>query len=139
MIFTEHTQEILKDIAAISPRPLTFAEEMGILIDTAFSAQLEPSLDELSFQAKFANKTFGIMRRIGKDANGYDKLEKEFAASVERGKVLLQKISDHASADMGTRIVSGFLTLTPESFDRLMTLFRDLSWYKNYRIDSGSS
>ncbi len=136
MKLSEQTQEILKRIEVISARKFSFADEVGTLIDVAHRSHQERLLDDLSFHAKFAHKSFGIMRRIGKDADGYDKLSKEFGESVEKAKALLQSLAEHAPAEMNTRIASDFVALTPEAFDRLMTLLHDLSWYKNYLIDS---
>ncbi|MBI5474351.1 MAG: hypothetical protein HY961_18595 [Ignavibacteriae bacterium] len=136
MKFTERTQQILREIAAMSPQPLSHTDLVGALLDAATASGKEQLLDDLSFQAKFAYKTFGIMSRIGKDANGYDKLAREFSESIEKGKKLLAEIVERAPAETQKSVASQFLALTPEAFDRLMMLFRDLSWYKNYLIDS---
>ncbi len=135
MKLSEQTQEILKRIEVISARKFSFADEVGMLIDVAHRSHQERLLADLSFHAKFAHKVHGMMQRIGRDADGYEKLLREFGESVSTAKRLATDLLKH-SPEVSTHFDSQFFSLTPVAFQDLLSLFRDLSCYKNYLIDT---
>ena len=136
MEFSQNTTTLLLQLEVLSIKKLVHKNEVGMLIELAHQHHKLQTLDDLSFFAKFAHKTFGIMKRIGKDADGYDKLSKEFGESVEKSKNMLNELLAFASDDERKKFSSLFLVVSPSSVENLLTLFYDLSWYKNYLIDS---
>lgn len=136
MAFSQNTTTLLGQLEALSGKNLVHKNAVGLLIELAYQHDKLQILDELSFFAKFAYKTFGIMNRIGNEADGYDKLSKEFGESVEKSKNLLNKLLAHASGETKKKFIAQFMAMSPTAFNDLLALFYDLSWYKNHLIDS---
>jgi len=130
------TAAFLSLLDAFSGNKLSRRQDLGTLIELASHAQGKSMLDELSFYAKFISKCHGIMVRIGSKGEGYDKLTVEFTTNIEKAKGALGAILRGASSDVNTHFTSTYLTMTPESFQNLLALFYDLSWYKNWDIDT---
>ncbi len=136
MVFSQNTTELLQRLESLASKNLSYRNEVGILFELAHRYNKLQTLDDLSFYAKFAYKTFGIMKRIGKDADGYDKLSKEFGESVEKSKNLVNELLALASDETKKEFDTPFLSMSPTAFQNLLALFSDLSWYKNFLIDS---
>jgi len=130
------TSSLLSTIEALSANRLTRSGDLGLLLELGAGPEGRPVLDDLSFHAKGASRTYGIMRRIGKDGEGYGKLEKEFSASLETATGLMKTLLADAPPDVDARFRSAYFSITPEGLDNLLALMYDLSWYKNWRIDA---
>ncbi len=136
MVFSRNTTELLQRLESLASKNLSYRNEVGILIELAHQNNKLQTLDDLSFYAKFAHKTFGIMKRIGKDADGYDKLSKEFGDCAGKSKNLVNELLALASDETKKEFDAQFLSMSPTAFQNLLALFYDLSWYKNFLIDS---
>jgi len=110
--------------------------DLGILLECGRDQAGRGVLDELSFFAKFLHRTHGIIARIGRDGEGYDRLLKEFTDATARTKALLTALIAGAPPDVRRRFTSTYLDMTPGAFDNLLSLCRDLGWYKNLLIDT---
>jgi hypothetical protein len=136
MPFSLQTTELLETLERLAAKKLAHRVELSLLFELALQQQKLQQLDDLSFYAKFAHRTFGIMKRIGKDSDGYDALSKEFSESMEKSKNLIGELLTNASDETKKKFTADFLVLSPSGFQNLLTLFYDLSCYKNYLIDS---
>jgi hypothetical protein len=130
------TVELLESLDALSGNRLTRQHDLGLLIDLAEDHQLRPVLDELSFNAKFVSKTFGLMKRIGATGEAYNRLSTEFTQSLTKIQNLVKVILAGAS-DEQTRLKfsTTYLEMTSESLEQLLALCHDLGWYKNWLND----
>lgn len=117
----------------MSGHKLLRRDDLGMVIDCAYHHERKGVLADLSFQSKFARKTQGILQRIGKGADGYDRLALEFASALEEIRKLLGEILDLCPDAAPAR--KRYLALTPEGLEELLALTNDLSWYKNWLID----
>jgi hypothetical protein len=135
MILSDETTHLLDEIEKLVQVKLLHRNEMGLLCEIARNHDLWRTLDELSFFAKFAHKTHGILGRIGKGADGFDKLTHEFSESIVKCTELISALLVHADDDLRTAWDMTFLATTPTAFQSLLSLLHDLSWYKNYNLD----
>jgi hypothetical protein len=129
------TSKLLLALEKLSRNTLTCRDDLGVLLDLARGQEATEDLEELSFQAKFAVRAFRIMKRIGRDGEGYDRLAAEFGASLEKIRARAGALLQGAAPGTRARLSSTYLAMTPESLDRLLALLYDLSWYKNWHID----
>lgn len=136
MHFSDETNTLLQAIESTAGKRLSRRNDLAVLIECAHRAENFDKLDELSFLAKFSHRTFAIMQRIGHDAEGYDKLAKEFGDSVEKSKSLIGELMEAADVETRKDFESAFFALSPDVFRDLLDLFYTLSWYKNYLIDA---
>lgn len=109
---------------------------VGDLLQIACARDRDADLDRLSFLGKFLVRSFGIMQRIGKDAEGYDGLSKEFTVQLAEARSLLTTLLQDSPENEKQRHDIKYLAMTPAGLDNFLGLLRDLSWYKNWRIDN---
>lgn len=130
------TIEIMATLDVLSTGTLKCREDLGTLLELTAQSNAQRQLDDLGFTAKFLSKSHGIMQRIGRNGQGYDQLAKEFSSNLEKATALIRSLMTAAPIEVQQRFVSTYLSLTPESLQNLLSLFYDLSWYKNWRMDS---
>jgi len=130
------TSTLLHTLEEFSGNKLTRLEDLGILLELGATDNLQQTLDELSFTAKFLAKTAAIMKRIGREGDGYIKLSEQFSKNMEKARQLLRTIFSRAPTEIGEQLTSTYLAVTPESLQNLLELYYDLSWYKNWQIDN---
>lgn len=129
------TSTLLAALETFSQHKLTRRNDLGTLIELAFRHDKRTLLDDLSFLAKFVSRSHGIMKRIGRDGEGYDKLSHQFGENLERATTLLRTLVKEAPEDVKSQFASTYFTMTQDAMQNLLALFYDLSWYKNWRID----
>jgi len=135
MELSKATSDLLLELDTLSGGALNRRADLGILLECGREGPRRKTLDELSFFGKFLHRTHGIMARIGRDGEGYDRLLKEFTDATARTKALLAELLPEAPDDERRRLTSTYLAMTPGALDNLLALCRDLSWYKNLLID----
>lgn len=127
--------EFLDALERFAAQPLQRRDDFGLLCEAAFRGRKERHLDELAFLGKFVLRTFGIMRRIGKGGQGYDRLAAEAEAVLEKIRGHLTALAEELSPEDRQRMSTQYLTLTPAAFQDLLLLLQDAGWYKNWLID----
>jgi hypothetical protein len=130
------TTALLAALDAASRGQLKRRDDLGSLLDLGALPELTPALDDLAFRAKFLTRTFGIMQRIGREGTGYDRLESEFAATMDVVRGHVRTLLGGASDGVRDRFTASYLAMTPSGLSNLMALLGDLTWYKNWLIDS---
>jgi hypothetical protein len=126
---------LISQLRAFSDNKLTRENDLGQLLDLALRNGEKELLENLSFYAKFVAHAYRIMRRIGRDGDGYDKLLDEFNESLAKASDLAQNLVSSGPLEVRQHFASTYFALTPEALDNLLALFYDLSWYKNWLID----
>jgi len=129
------TTHFIDDLQRHFNRTLTFPTEIGVLIEEANLRGMGEVFRDVMFQAKFATRTREIMQRIGRDAEGFDKLSTEFQNSVEKTSALLRTIVKESSEEIKEHFVKDFFGLDQSSFGNFINLLGDLNWVKNYELD----
>jgi hypothetical protein len=129
------TAKLVTAINTFSRNKLTRREDLGTLIELAELHNKKKELGELSFLAKFVSNSYRIMKRIGKDGEGYEKLSREFALALEKSKTLVGALIEEAPQDTKKRFASTYLDMTQGAMQNLVSLCYDLSWYKNWNIE----
>ena len=64
-------------------------------------------------------------------------LEQEFGRSLQDAASLLRDLIGGASEEEKEHFAVTYLSVSHEGLDNLLSLLRDLRWYKNWRIDTG--
>lgn len=134
MTLRQSTKTLLSEINASSGNSLQRAMDLGALLEIA-AADKRSLLEDLAFSSKFIVKSFELMKRIGRDGNGYEKIAGEFAAQTKKSQELLRTLLAGADAMTMAHFSSQYLEMNTLTMENLMKLLHDLSWYKNYLID----
>ena len=135
MQLKETTQTFLAELDTLSAGRLSRREDLGGLIELAEESDQRPALEELSFYGKFVSRSYRIMQRIGRDGEGYDRLNSEFMKALERCRSLIRAIIRTAPPAARDRLEHTYLQLVPSSLEALVAIADDLSWYKNWLLD----
>jgi hypothetical protein len=133
------TKSLLAHITEVSGNRMQRPLDVGRLIELAAQTNKQKELDDLAFFSKFLSKSFELMKRIGIENEGYEKLSGEFTADVEKSQALIRSLAEQAPKDVQAYFSVTYLTMNDNTMSNLMQLFYDLSWYKNYQIDSRQS
>jgi hypothetical protein len=136
MILTPEIKDLLSKISDASRHSLQRAMDLGILLQLSASHKRRDSMENLAFHAKFVTKSFELLKRIGTEGEGYDKLYAEFTSNIERCRALIKDIIEDGPEQTRILFEAQYLSLSTTAMENLMSLIHDLSWYKNYLIDS---
>jgi len=136
MTLSSSTISLLATLDAASRRQLKRRGDLGILLDLGAPPERSATLDDLAFRAKVLTRTFGIMQRIGREGNGYDRLESEFALTMDVVRSHVRTLLGGAPDDVRDRFAASYLAMTPGGLSNLTALLGDLTWYKNWLLDS---
>jgi hypothetical protein len=127
--------EFIRQLAAYAGRKLNYPIELGELLGIVEKSGATDDFEELIFQAKFLVKSKEIMRRIGPDTEGYERLSTEFQTSVEKAVDRLKLLVARASPEISQKHFSGFLSRETDGFDSFLNLASDFRWVKNWQLD----
>lgn len=135
MIPPADTERFLNELEQYASRPIVHRKELGTLVELARTHGRMPQLEEAAFHAKFVVKSTGIMKRIGPGGEGFDKLQSEASVSAKTAAAALRTIVQHLPEGERANWERRFLALDQSTFDRLLELFEDLAWIKNWTLD----
>jgi hypothetical protein len=135
MALRAETLDFLRELERFSERSLKYPNDVGCLLEAAVQDRKMDIFNEAIFLAKFITKSLGVMKRIGVDAEGYDKLSAEFQSCLSKITSLLKEIVEGAPEEVRRSQTALFFDLTQENLDRLMSLLLDLAIVKNWVLD----
>ena len=127
--------EFVAELEVFGKRKLNYPLEVGEILQIAFQTGLVSEFEGLIFQAKFLTRTQDVMKQIGPEAQGFERLSMEFQSGIKRSLDLLKMLVGGAGTDVTQKYSDAFFTVETESVARLMKLYSDLSWIKNWQID----
>lgn len=133
---SQSTTALIEKIETLSGKQLAYKKELGLLVELVGQHQQIAVLDQLSFLGKFVHNAFRILKRIDNDDKDNQRLAKEFQENIEKTKTLMKDIISYAPSDVQRDFHQKFLDLTPVALEHLLLFCKDLSWYKNYQIDT---
>jgi hypothetical protein len=129
------TLELLRALDAMSGGRLRRKEDVGTLVELANRYQMSTTLEELVFEAKFISKSHGMMTRVGRDGEGYERLSKEFTGSIHRAIALTRTLVQVAPEDVRSHFDARYFPITTGGLEEFLLLADDLRWYKNWLLD----
>jgi len=86
------------------------------------------------FPSKFLVNTNTVMKRIGKDAEGYGKLSYEFTENLEKASTFIRLLVKEAPDDVKKHFTSTYFGMTHGGLNSLMELLYDITWLKNWKL-----
>jgi len=137
MEFSTGTVSLLSELDVFSGGKIKHRSDLGMLLESGRIPPERDVLDELGFYSKFLHRAYAIMTRIGRSGEGYDRLANEFSEAVTKIRTLAASLIAGAPEDVRKRFTATYLAMSQEGLDNLISLCRDISWYKNWLIDTG--
>ena len=135
MAVRPQTLDFIRELERSSNHRLFFPNDVAHLLEAARQRNRMAAFEEAIFLAKFITKSAGIMRRIGPDGEGYDKLSSEVQTAIQNASSLLRGLSENAPEDVKRIQSESYFAMTHKSLERLMKLFSDLASVKNWVLD----
>jgi len=132
---TAATESFLGDAERFAERRFRHRLELGLLIDALTSDELTKSFEELIFYAKFLTHAGGILARKGLGEEETGKMAKEYAATMQRALALLEGLRGHVKEE-DRRAFDPIIGMTHDHMKQFMSLMNELSWIKNYLLDT---
>ncbi len=129
------TEQFAAALELYANRKFRFRNEIGILLDEARSTGKMQVFEDMAFFAKFLSKSYDLMKRIGPDGDGYDKVAGEFRSGMEKSTTLLKTLVKDAPEEVKQRFSGRFFHLDQESLSALMSFMKELAWVKNWMVD----
>jgi hypothetical protein len=123
------------ELETYAGRELNYPVEVGELLQIVIQTGLVHEFEDLIFHAKFLVSTQEVMKRIGSGADGYEQLSVEFQSNMKKSIINLNKLMERAPLEVARKLADMFIVLEINSSYRLMKLFSDLSYIKNWQID----
>ena len=131
----EYSEIILADIRTLAAGRLHYPEELGTLVRACAGDECWQDVLTLSFHAKFIVGASEVMKRIGTQGDGYDKLSAELSSQMNTARVLLLRIAENIP-EMKASFDERFFAMTSESLQNFLKFMQDISWIKNREIDN---
>ena len=138
MIVSQETASLVESLEGYSEQKLRHAGDLAVLIELSRLRNLPEVLDELCFLSKFLVNTRSVMERIGRGAEGYDKLSFQFAENLEKASAFVRLLVKEAPEEIKSRFAATYFGMTENAVGSLMELLYDVSWLKNWKIDHPS-
>jgi hypothetical protein len=127
--------EFVAKVELFSKRKLNYPSEVSELLQIAVQTGLIKEFGELTFQAKFLTRTQEVIRQVGNKTEGIKKLSTEYETVLKKSMGVLNQLVERTSPEIGQNYLNLFFSMEPDSLLRLMNLYSDLSWIKNWQID----
>ena len=114
---------------------MAYPRELGFLIENCRSGALVLAFEDAIFHAKFVVKSQEILRRIGPQGDGADKLRSEMETSLEKSITLVKTMVKEAPENVKRHFGEMFFAMTPGALSNTMNFLVDLSMVKNWVLD----
>ncbi len=135
MVVSQETAVLISSIQDFSGGKLHRADDLASLVDLSRLHNHGQVLADVCFLSKFLINTSNVMKRIGKGAEGYDKLSSEFTENLEKVSTFIRLLVKEAPDDLKRHFTSTYFGLTQEGLNAFMELLHDITWLKNWDID----
>lgn len=130
-------QTLLVDIETYANRKFHYPNFILDMFDCSVEYGLQWELSDIIFTAKFLHNALKSIKRTDQTENR-DKLLLEYQEKIEKLKQDMESICGNISDNKKFIFRTTFLQNTQDSFANLSMLIEDLSWIKNYEIDSNT-
>jgi hypothetical protein len=139
MVVSQETESFILSLQNYSRSTLHHADDLASLIELSRIHNQRQVLDDVCFLSKFLVNTNTVMKRIGKDAEGYGKLSYEFTENLEKALTFIRLLVKEAPDDVKKHFTSTYFGMTHGGLNSLMELLYDITWLKNWEIDHRSA
>ena len=132
------TARLLDEVETSVRRKFRLREDIGLLIDAGVAAHKEEVLDEAAFVAKFLTKANEVLRREGLSSDETKNMAKEFEAKLGTLAQHIASLSGGLDAAGRRAMSERYLSMTQDGLKNLLSLAEELSWLKNFMLDTRS-
>jgi hypothetical protein len=133
--FSPDTEHVLDFLDQAAGQGLRKRNDMGTLLELAAEHGAHDAMNELIFHGRHLYNLYGTLRKSGAGAEGYQTLEREFAAAAERVRDLIARVLVEADPSHVERFETHYYAATQGSLRNLIDLAHDLGVLKTVQND----
>ncbi|MAT40022.1 MAG: hypothetical protein CL946_10510 [Ectothiorhodospiraceae bacterium] len=89
----------------------------------------------MAFHSKYLWKLYGTIRKQAPDSEHYEKLEREFAQTVEEFHGQINSLIEGVESEFTEMVNRHYLAISEQSLKHLLTLANDFYWLKNWELE----
>ena len=130
MALSEDTENVLSYLDQKSGQGLRKRNDMGTLLELAAEKDASEEINDLAFHGSFLYNLYSTLRKSPPGSEGYPRLEKEFAAAVEKVRELLAVVLTDAEESDIHRFNQHYYQMTQGSVRNVIDLAHDLGVLK---------
>ncbi len=128
--------DLLSLVEKIYQRKFNYKYVVSQILDNLKCKNDISSINNLIFYSKFLHNTLNVIKKGIDNIEGFDKLQIEFEKKLESVAEILRNSAIGFNVEVKETFETEYLSKTAESFGRLVILLEDLSWLKNFEIDT---
>ena len=125
------TENVLNYLDSIAEHGLRKRNDLGTLLELAAARGAHEEMNQLLFHGRHLYNLYTTLRKASSNAQGYQTLEREFAAAIETLRDLLAKILVDAEDEETHRFEQHYYAMTQGSMRNLIDLAHDLGLLKS--------
>ena len=136
IIIHHHTRVYLDKIEKFVSRKFKYYSEIALLMELSRDGVKKALFDELTFLSKFVSNAHSILQRVGSGSAEVLKLSDEFQKNLKKSIDLFRKIINDTADLTKEDFENRFLSISHDNLPNLLSLLYELSWIKNYALDT---
>ncbi|MBI3195367.1 MAG: hypothetical protein HYZ34_13020 [Ignavibacteriae bacterium] len=136
MILQSSVEEVISEIEKSGNRKFKFRQEVSSLLTISQEQNMSGVFDDILFFSKFLSHAYAVLNREGTTSETTRPLQQEFKTTLEKLHTLLRTLIKEADGLLKQDFVSRFLNMKPECMENLLALANELTWVKNYQLDT---
>lgn len=135
MEFADDTRNVLSYLEEASEQGLRKPEDLGVLFEMTARREAAEEMGGLLFHGSALYRLYHTLRKSGSNAEGYEKLEREFRERAEEVRELIAKALVEAEEEMVDRFETTYYQMTQGALRNLIDLAHDLDVAKRVQND----
>ena len=136
MTIRPETVAFVDAVEKFANRRFRFRHEVTIIIELAEAHKMNQAFQDITFLAKFVSNAYHILKRTGMDSEETQKLSVQFKENLEKTSTLLRTLIQKAPEEEKRTLAHRFLSPSQDGMTTLLSLLYELSWVKNYLLDT---
>lgn len=129
------TEQVLEMLDDYTKNGLRKRNDMGLLFELGASNGLGEQMMNLIFQGKIIWTLSSKLKPANAGADGIELVQREFEASLEQFKQLINEIANFGDDEAKERIAITYLQMTRGCVLNVIDLSHDLAKFKNMQIE----
>jgi hypothetical protein len=135
MELSEQTQAVLAYFQHYTGHNVRKPNDVGTILETAAGMNAAEQFNALVFTGKCAWNVYAALRKVSPNDEGYNTLEREFAATIQTLREQLALFASNAPADAQARLKQVYLGMGQGTLRNVVDLAHDLARFKDMQHD----
>jgi len=132
----ERRETFLDDVEQFAGRKFRCRRKIEYILLYAEQSGAAVPLDDLLFIAKFVSNAHSVLKRVGAGSDGTENLVQEYSKNLKRSADILRTLLPAEPDPVSEKLRTELLEQSESGLDRLLNFLYEVSWIKNYLLDT---